>query len=68
MIINKIIDEDAEQIINDNGGLKELYNKTLMITGASGMIGSYSVYTLMKLNEDYGANIKIIPLVRNLKK
>ena len=66
MIINKVIDEDAEQIINDNGGLKELYNKTVMITGASGMIGSYFLYTLMKLNEDYGANIKIVPLVRNL--
>ena len=48
MIINKIIDGDAEQIIQDNGGLKELYNKSIMITGASGMIGSYFVYTLMK--------------------
>ena len=68
MIINKIIDGDAEQIIQDNGGLKELYNKSIMITGASGMIGSYFVYTLMKLNENYNANIKIIPLVRNLNK
>lgn len=39
-----------------------------MITGATGMIGSYFVYTLMKLNEDYNANIEIIPLVRNLNK
>ncbi|WP_458456560.1 NAD-dependent epimerase/dehydratase family protein [Methanobrevibacter sp.] len=68
MIVNKIIDQDAKQIIQDNGGLRELYGKSIMITGASGMIGSYFVYTLMKLNEDYGANIKIIPLVRNLNK
>ena len=68
MIINNIIDGDAEQIIQDNNGLNELYGKSIMITGASGMIGSYFVYTLMKLNEDYGANIKIIPLVRNLNK
>lgn len=68
MIVNKIIDGDAEQIIQDNGGLKELYDKSIMITGASGMIGSYFVYTLMKLNEDYSANIKIIPLVRNIDK
>lgn len=68
MILNKIIDEDAKQIIQENGELKELYDKTIMITGASGMIGSYFVYTLMKLNEDYGANIKIIPLVRNINK
>lgn len=68
MIINKIIDGDAEQIIQENNGLNELYGKSIMITGASGMIGSYFVYTLMKLNEDYGANIKIIPLVRSLNK
>lgn len=68
MIINKIIDEDADQIIHENNGLTELYNKSIMITGASGMIGSYFLYTLMKLNEDYSANIKIIPLVRNLDK
>lgn len=68
MIINRIIDEDAQQIIDENDGLIELYNSSVMITGASGMIGSYFIYTLMKLNEDYNANIKIIPLVRNLKK
>lgn len=68
MIINKIIDEDAQQIINENDKLTELYDSSVMVTGASGMIGSYFVYTLMKLNEDYNANIKIIPLVRNLNK
>ncbi len=68
MIINRIIDEDTQQIIDENNGLTELFNTTVLITGATGMIGSYFVYTLMKLNEDYGANIKIIPLIRNLKK
>lgn len=68
MILNYIIDGDAEQIIQENDGLEELYNTSVMITGASGMIGSYFIYTLAKLNEDYGANIRIIPLVRNLNK
>ena len=68
MILNYIIDEDAEQIIQENDGLKELYNKSIMVTGATGMIGSYFIYTLVKLNEDYDAKIKIIPLVRNLNK
>lgn len=67
-MFNKIIDEDAEQIIQENDGLTELYDKTILITGASGMIGSYFLYTLMKLNESYDANIKIIPLVRTLNK
>lgn len=68
MLLNKIVDEDAEQIIQENGGLKELFNTTVMITGASGMVGSYFLYTLVKLNEDYSANIKILPLLRNLNK
>ena len=68
MIINRIIDEDAQQIIDENNKLTELYNSSVMVTGASGMIVSYFVYTLMKLNEDYDANIKIIPLIRNLYK
>lgn len=66
--MNRIIDEDCEQIIQENDGLTELYGKTVLITGASGMIGSYFLYTLMKLNEGYNANIKIIPLIRNLNK
>lgn len=68
MILNYIIDGDAEQIIQENDGLKELFNTTIMITGASGMVGSYFLYTLVKLNEDYSANIKILPLVRNIEK
>ena len=67
-MLNIIIDEDTEQIIQENDGLKELYDKTVMVTGASGMIGSYFIYTLFKLNENYNANIKIVPLVRDLKK
>lgn len=68
MIINKIIDEDVSQIIDENNGLRELYGKTIMITGASGMVGSYFLYTLMKLNEDFNADITIIPLIRNKNK
>lgn len=68
MIINRIIDEDTEQIIKENKGLIDLNNCTVLITGASGMVGSYFVYTLMKLNEDYGRNITIVPLVRNINK
>ena len=68
MIFDKIIDEDLTQIIEENNGLKKLDGQTLMVTGASGLIGSYFINTLIKLNEDYGANIHIIPLVRNLNK
>lgn len=68
MKFNKILDEDLKQIIDENNGLKELYGKSVMITGASGLIGSYFINTLIKLNEEYDANIQIIPLLRNLNK
>ena len=68
MIINRIIDEDTTQIIEDNNGLPELQDCSVLVTGATGMVGSYFLYTLMKLNESYGRNITIIPLVRNISK
>lgn len=68
MKFNKIITEDLEQIIEENNGLKALYGQTIMVTGASGLIGSYFIYTFLELNENYDANIQIIPLVRNLDK
>ncbi len=68
MIINEIIDEDTQQIITENDNLIELNNCSVLITGASGMIGSYFVYTLIKLNEQYHRNITIIPVIRHPQK
>ncbi|WP_405287725.1 NAD-dependent epimerase/dehydratase family protein [Methanobrevibacter sp.] len=68
MMFNKIIDEDLTQIIEENDGLKKLYGQTVMVTGATGLIGKYFLNTLIKLNEEYDANIKIIPLIRNLNR
>ena len=48
MKFNEIIDEDLNQIIEENNGLKDLYNKTIMVTGASGLIGNYFVNTFIK--------------------
>ena len=65
--MNKIIEEDAIQIINDNE-MEKLKNKTVLITGASGMVGSYFINTLIVLNEKYNMNINILALVRNKNK
>ena len=65
--MNRIIREDCLQIIHDNE-VEKLRNKTFLITGASGMIGSYIANTLKVLNEVYGMNIHIILSVRNKSK
>lgn len=68
MVYNKIVDEDVLQIIEENKKLQELDNCTVMITGATGMLGSYFLYTLVKLNEELGKNITIVPVMRNINK
>lgn len=65
--MDKIIEEDVLQIINDND-MSKLKNRAVLITGATGMIGSYFVNTLIVLNEKYDMNINIIVLVRNRNK
>ncbi len=42
-----------------------LANKTILITGANGMIGLYLIHLFMLRNELYGDNIKIIAMSRN---
>jgi len=71
MVYTKVIDEDTIDIIDFCSKellCKNLQNKTVLITGASGMIGSYLCYTILKLNELYKANIKIICIIRNINK
>ncbi len=71
MKYTKIVDEDIENIIIDYNPKKldeKIRNKTFLITGASGMIGSYLCYTLLKMNQLFDTNTKIIAVVRNPKK
>ena len=65
--MNKIIYEDSLQIIHDND-MEKLRNKSFLITGASGMIGSYIAYVLKTLNDTLNMNIHIILNVRNKNK
>ena len=71
MKFTRIVREDTDEIINYCSLdllLSKLSGKTFLITGASGMVGSYFLYTLKRLNDLYDANIKIKALVRNPNK
>ena len=65
--MNKIIYEDCIDIIN-NISYEKLKNKTFLITGASGMIGSYLSFVLKVLNDEFHANIHLLLNVRNKNK
>lgn len=71
MVYSKVVDKDTDDIINYCGSemlLSNLMDSTFLVTGASGMIGSYIIYTLLKLNKLYNANINIKVVVRNPEK
>lgn len=67
--MDKYIERDTISLINENLEIfEELKNKTVFITGATGLIGSHLVFSLLKANEIYKLNIKILALVRKLNK
>ena len=67
--MNTIIQEDLEKIINFKAvDWKFFQGKTVLISGANGMLPSYMVETLLYLNEKCDYHVKVVALVRNLEK
>lgn len=64
---NKIVQEDMQEILKDIE-VNSLKDKTILITGATGMLATYLVYFLNYLNIIENLNIKIIGIVRNKEK
>ena len=65
---NKIVQEDLLDIYNSMLDFDKLDNKSILITGATGMLATYIVYFLHYLNIEKNKNIKIFSLVRNKNK
>lgn len=57
--------EDIKKVTNQDLPWEKLQNKKVLITGASGMIGSFFVDVLMYLNRQNQYNCKIYALGRN---
>ena len=66
--LDSVILEDLQNITQSSVSWDKLANKTVLITGASGMIASYLCYTLLYLNDTKQMNIKVLALVRNGEK
>lgn len=62
--MNEIILKDCEEIYHQNIPWHKLYGKSVLISGAYGMLASYVTDMLIYLNEYHDAGIKIIALVR----
>jgi len=65
---NPIIQIDLAEVHRSDIDWKQFYNKTVLITGASGFLPAYLVESLLSLNNvDNQANVKVIALVRNIE-
>ena len=64
---NKQYIEDVRSVANIDLPWKKLYNSSVLISGATGLIGSALVDVLMYKNNE-GLNCKVYALCRNLKK
>lgn len=65
---NKIIQEDLEYITNYPLEWDKIRNKTVLITGANGLLPSYMVHTILFLNYKKSLNCNVIAWVRNKEK
>lgn len=62
----EVVQGDMEEIISDTTiDFNVLKDKSVLITGANGMLAYYCTCALMYLNEKRGMNTKVIALVRN---
>ncbi|WP_180079888.1 MULTISPECIES: NAD-dependent epimerase/dehydratase family protein [unclassified Acinetobacter] len=62
------VKRDLDEIINLDLPFEQLKNKTILITGATGMLASYFGFLLLHLNEHLKLNIQPIFLARNYEK
>lgn len=63
-----IIEKDISRILEEDLPWEKLRDSSVLITGSSGILGSYIVYTLIELNKRLGLNIMINALCRSGEK
>lgn len=63
--MHKIISEDVQNIISEKIPYEIFYGKTILISGANGYVPAYFVHTMVALNDERDAGIKILALCRN---
>lgn len=63
-----IILDDMRLLKQENIPYEKMRNKTILVTGATGMLAAYVVHFCMYLNETEGYGIRVLALVRNKEK
>lgn len=66
--INTVVERDIQEIIGDSHIFKDFRGKTILVTGATGLIGSMVACSLVAANEAYHLSLHVICHVRNIEK
>jgi nucleoside-diphosphate-sugar epimerase len=64
-MLNKIIRNDVNRVSEENLSWEKLKNKTILISGATGFVGSFIINSILTHSINYDKNIKIVAIVRN---
>lgn len=65
---DQMLKEDLERIVKSDLPVEALRNASVLITGATGLVGMMLVRTLLCYNDLKGMNISVIALIRNEEK
>lgn len=66
--MNNVLSEDFQRIADSDLSFDEFRGSSFLITGATGLIGSLLVRTLLYCNRVHGLNLKVYAVVRNVEK
>lgn len=65
---NSLYMEDVKRVAKAGLPWEQLNNSSILISGASGLVGSFLIDVLMERNKEYGMNCTVYALGRNEKK
>lgn len=65
---NDIVQNDLREITQVRFPWFDFEDKTILVTGANGMLATYMIYTFLYLMRKKGINIKVVALSRSLDK
>jgi UDP-glucuronate decarboxylase len=63
---SEVVERDLDEIVGANLPWEALFGKTVLVTGAGGMISAYVVRTMLRFNDTRSAGIRVRGLVRSL--
>ena len=66
--VDKYLQEDLDVVANKPLDWEKFKNKTIFITGATGLIGSLLVKTFLNANDQKDLGVKVLAFIRNEKK